>query len=442
MKKILFILLLFGTCVCYGQISSVVAVAAGNNPRLGFDSPITLSNDVDPLDRYILLSYSTSVFSNSDNGGVKLSDYTITFAANGGTATAALISSVANSTNGALVGGEFVVRVNLIVTGTVAGTETITLAPASDLAIISEHIGRASISSNTTVSRLFKTLDSDYGTLLTYHLGNAGTVPPYKYRNVENQWVLDIKAANSWSILDRLWRFSKYGDRAYSLLDWKNPGSNTLTIGGTMPWAYGTGYTYGSGYFLTGFIPSTSGVNFVQNNAAVFHVNEVDVSSNSQFDYGVANAANTSVVSLNSRTAGGSIVATIALNSAQGSTVATVTTSATDFLNNRTGSANTTHKFYVGGTLFDATNFVSVALPDQELVIGARRNNNATISGLTTRKVSLLMLGSSMATNVSSMHTAEGTFTTALAAVTYATQLQTDGGTSLQTDTPTNLTSD
>lgn len=61
---------------------------------------------------------------------VVASDYTLTFAQNGGTATGCVIASIKNASGGTLVGGETTIVVNLTVSGTVAGTETIRIVPA------------------------------------------------------------------------------------------------------------------------------------------------------------------------------------------------------------------------------------------------------------------------------------------------------------------------
>jgi hypothetical protein len=79
---------------------------------------------------YVDVTFSEGMYSTSGGSGpLTASDFTLTFNQNGGTATAASISSVTKTNGSALTGGETVVRVHLSITGTPSGVETIEIRP-------------------------------------------------------------------------------------------------------------------------------------------------------------------------------------------------------------------------------------------------------------------------------------------------------------------------
>ncbi|MFH1361804.1 MAG: Ig-like domain-containing protein, partial [bacterium] len=74
--------------------------------------------------------------------------FAITFVQNGGTATNASIGSLTNNSDGALSGGESVVRCVLNLTGTPSGTETVEIKPVADS--IYDAVGNAAANTQTT----------------------------------------------------------------------------------------------------------------------------------------------------------------------------------------------------------------------------------------------------------------------------------------------------
>ena len=78
---------------------------------------------------------------NGGSGALEASDFSVTFASNGGPASAASISSVKKNNNasegsaGALTGGETVVRMFLNITGSPAGVETLLIKAANGSSI-------------------------------------------------------------------------------------------------------------------------------------------------------------------------------------------------------------------------------------------------------------------------------------------------------------------
>jgi len=106
----------------------------GANKALVIDGvvPTIQSQSLGSLNAYIDVKFSEAIYAtNGGTGGLDASDFSITFAANGGTATGATISSVTTTTNTSTAGGETTIRLVLSITGAVSGTETITITPAA-----------------------------------------------------------------------------------------------------------------------------------------------------------------------------------------------------------------------------------------------------------------------------------------------------------------------
>ncbi|SVC22583.1 uncharacterized protein METZ01_LOCUS275437, partial [marine metagenome] len=115
---------------------------------------------------YIDLTMSSAVYNTTGgSGALEAADFTLTFAQNSGSATAASISSVKQNDNTAeasataLAGGETVIRFFLSITGTPSGVETITITPANGSSIYNAA-GAAMASSQTTGA---KTLNDKVG---------------------------------------------------------------------------------------------------------------------------------------------------------------------------------------------------------------------------------------------------------------------------------------
>ena len=93
-------------------------------------SPTISSGTVGAGNTYIDVAFTEGVYNtDSGSGAVDKTDFSLTFTQNGGNATAVTISSVTNTSDGALVGGETSIRCVLTITGTPTGAETIELKP-------------------------------------------------------------------------------------------------------------------------------------------------------------------------------------------------------------------------------------------------------------------------------------------------------------------------
>ena len=94
-------------------------------------TPFTINSGTLASDNsYIDIAFSEGAY--GDSGGttpVESSNFNLIFNQNGGSATDATISSVNNTSGGALTGGESTIRVNISITGTPSGVETIEIRP-------------------------------------------------------------------------------------------------------------------------------------------------------------------------------------------------------------------------------------------------------------------------------------------------------------------------
>jgi len=131
-------------------LENIVALAETAQPPTGSSADLAADNT------YIDITMSTAVYNaTGGSGALETTDFTLTFAQNSGSATAASISSVkqnddtAEASATALAGGETVIRIFLSITGTPSGVETITITPV-DGSSIYDASDRAMSSSQTT----------------------------------------------------------------------------------------------------------------------------------------------------------------------------------------------------------------------------------------------------------------------------------------------------
>jgi len=391
--------------------------------------------NTDPANRFILLYFDSGVYSSSDNGGVKASDLQLTFNQNGGTATNVTIASVKNTSNTDLSGGELIIRVNITISGTASGVELVTVQPSSSSSITNADGDISTILLNTITDSINKTYDSDYAAHIGWHFDNGNSIPIAEYRSVENDLVIDAKAKGIWQLSDLFYPLSIYGDINYFKSNWKTPGSFNCTVGGTLPFTRGTGYTAGTGYLLTGWIPATNGVNFTLDAASAIHESETNVASTTQIDYGCSHSDAVSTKRIRNMTKDAGSTSQICLNSASTSTLAVVSTSVGLFHQNRSASSAAGHKYYIDGVLADVSNAGSGALPDRGMVLMAEVNAAGTIANISTRKLVMFIFGGNMESLAASIKTMRDTYRNAIAAVTItAKNITTDSGNPLTTD--------
>lgn len=89
--------------------------------------PSILSVSIDPLNKFIDVTFSEGVYTTLGSGGISPNDFTIDFSANGGTATGLSIINILDPSTAILLGGESTIRIFVLVSGVVSGKETFTV---------------------------------------------------------------------------------------------------------------------------------------------------------------------------------------------------------------------------------------------------------------------------------------------------------------------------
>ncbi|MBF0240329.1 MAG: Ig-like domain-containing protein, partial [SAR324 cluster bacterium] len=108
------------------EVQSLFSTQDTGSPRV---STASLAAD----NSYLQISFSDGLYSTSyASGALDVNDFVLTFNANGGNATGATITSVTNSSGGALTGGESTIRVYFSFTGYPSGVETVLIRTATN----------------------------------------------------------------------------------------------------------------------------------------------------------------------------------------------------------------------------------------------------------------------------------------------------------------------
>ncbi|KKL13454.1 hypothetical protein LCGC14_2525600, partial [marine sediment metagenome] len=106
----------------------------------------TLASD----NSYVDVTFSAGVYNTGGgSGALEDTDFSITFNANSGTATGALITGVTKTDGNPLAGGETVIRVNISIIDDSSGVETVEIKPADSTSIYN-GAGNAALNTETT----------------------------------------------------------------------------------------------------------------------------------------------------------------------------------------------------------------------------------------------------------------------------------------------------
>ncbi len=113
---------------------------------------------------------------------------------------------------------------------------------------------------------------TEYQAILNYATTNSYPLPSSSQKVLQNQMIVDLKAAGIWDKLDLFYVFANDGSQSFATLNWKNP-SSTYQIGFVNGPLYYTNLGLQGdntdAYLTTGWRP-TFGVNYQQNNASRF----------------------------------------------------------------------------------------------------------------------------------------------------------------------------
>jgi hypothetical protein len=155
--------------------------------------------------------------------------------------------------------------------------------------------------------------DPDYQAILDYATLQGYTLPSAGQRVLQNQLVIDLKAAGVWSKLDTFAVFATDGNSDFALIDWIRLIDYTAVNSPTFTTDEGFQGNGVSSYIDLNYETNTDWVNVSQNNVCLFTNNLVDVtplqnavvgSSSNYVSFNLKNASNQFSTRLHSGTIG------------------------------------------------------------------------------------------------------------------------------------------
>lgn len=253
---------------------------------------------------------------------------------------------------------------------------------------------------------------TEYQTVLDYATAQGYTLPEEWDKQQEDALVRLLVSSGIWAQSDQIFNLSATGDRNFALINIKNPGTKNATLSATAPtWEKGEGF-FGNGssaYIRTNFIPSTDGVNFIQDNAGVFvYIPEDYAGNNSHVDYGANNTSTVNATHASLRTVTNNCV--FRVNSTNGITIAGNTSASGSYGFSRSGA--TTTKLFKNGVQLGATSAAaSTGLTSNEIYLCAY-NNGGTPAGYSIKKFGFYIIGANLDSVISSLHSYINSFFT------------------------------
>jgi len=388
---------------------------------------IISGSTLDIVNRYIDVNFNPDVY-HSSGGGLLASDLQVVFSQNGGVATACSISSVTNTSGGALIGGEGTVRVNLSFTGNPSGTETIQIKP-SEAGSYKNGSGEFCSANDTTGSVLvYKKLDAYYEAGIITAMTNSIAVPTLPHRLVHNNWFTGSRTDGSlteWDaifLLDYSSDFARVNFKSGALTGSLNNTPLTTTFVGTR------GVRSTTSYIKTGFTPSTGASKFTTTNCSIMAL----VNNNAQDDgyltggRGPTTQGHNALRARNTANNAGAAVnvLSVGLTTAPGS----VTDSRGTYMVTRNfpTDANTLTRFYLRGAELSTGANNQSALTTREMFINAE-NVDGTVSVIDeNHDIMIVCYGAgTQAALASTIHTRNETYRTEVSALlpTYSGRL-------------------
>ena len=224
---------------------------------------------LDILNRFVIINFDPNVY-HSSGGGLLASDLAVTFAQNGGVATACSISSVSQVDGSALVGGETEVKVNISITGNPSGVETIEIKPSAAGSYRDSDDNYCSANDSTGVITLELELDPMYKAVILAELTANESTPARPQRLVENEWFVDARAAGWLTELDGFHLASyTYDHECYNFVTGTK---DAAIVGAPVLTQYLGQIGATGGYIDFNWNPSADGINFLQDDNSCFVV--------------------------------------------------------------------------------------------------------------------------------------------------------------------------
>jgi hypothetical protein len=230
-------------------------------------APTILAFSLSSNNAYIDITFSEGIFTDTPaSAPVVASDFTLTFVSNNGTsglgASNVTISSLTKNTNGSLIGGESVIRVNLSVIGNPTGLETIEIKPATNSSVY-DASGNA-MSTGQTTGQVHLVTQS-YSASANAVFALMPDAIPTNTKAAMATFIDSQVLSGNWTKLD-VFEFYGLNTVNNALKDWK--GNATASNNGAV-WNSGSNFqTDGAAsYVNTGYTPTTVGTQYTQTDA-------------------------------------------------------------------------------------------------------------------------------------------------------------------------------
>jgi hypothetical protein len=196
---------------------------------------------------YIDLFFTEAVYNTTlASGALEIADLNLTFAANGGDATAASISSLKKlDGTTALEGGEIGIRSFLSITGTPNGLETITISPVLD-SVFDVDGNSMDVGENVSVTLNDQSTSANAQEAINNIESNSGETLTTAERDV----VIAIVDAMDWAETKSFIFYKAFGSQAKNNADWKKLTSAVPVNAPTFDPAVGYGPLDGSTQYI------------------------------------------------------------------------------------------------------------------------------------------------------------------------------------------------
>lgn len=209
------------------------------------------------------------------------------------------------------------------------------------------------------------------------------TQPSAARKTIIATFVDALVASGDWNYIDAMWVMA-HSHQDGAVINWKTPGTLSLTEIGAIGWVADQGYTGASGKYLkTGFIPSTHGVNYTLNNACYGFYSRTN-SDGTLVDVGVSDG--TSAITSDTKD-GGSIYYTI-----NHLVSASKAITRSDGMIHAERNSSTAIAVARNGVGLGGSSATSISLPTKEIYL-LGRNNNGTPDVPSTRQLSMFYIG-------------------------------------------------
>lgn len=254
-------------------------------------------------------------------------------------------------------------------------------------------------------------LDEDYQNVLDTGLSLGYRLPSCDQRILQNQLVLDLKAAGIWDQLDLLYVFATDGDENYATINWKAP-ANFKCVRVNSPSQVENVGVQGNGttsYLNTQWVAGINAVNFQLNDGGAFCYVNNEVAAANRFQFGADNASSDQT-SFSAKNTGS--VHRYGINSSNvtvGSSVSSI-----GFFHIRRTASNDLRLFKDGSQVGATSTQVSTNLtPSQPMAICAF-NANGGIGGHSTAQIGVFGIGASLSGMESTLNTIWNDYFTSL----------------------------